>query len=446
MERRDAAARPRRAMPEALAVVLTAVLAAVPAHGEPLSLAEAIRRATSGTAAVQTAGLKTQEAEARVKQARGNLLPGLGAAAGQSERTFNLNTFGMPLPPGLSNPAGPVEGFDARVRVTQSLVDPANWGRLHSARAGVGVNLADSRVASQQAAQTAALAYVRAARAAATVKAREADLEIATQLDTLAEMQLRAGAAANIDVLRARTQVATARGQLLVARNESERSLIDLARSLGADPSTRFEPTDSLSGVLTSDAPEAFATALDLALMRRSDLQAEQARVARAKAERSAIADERLPRLEADADYGASGLRASDAIRTHQFGVELTWPIFDGLRREERIHEQSLVEREAEVRVRDMEQQIAAEVQSSLLGVASGLEQEGVARERLGLADQELAEARIRFTNGVAGNIEVINAQASLIHAHDADIDARTATAIARINLARAVGVAETVR
>jgi outer membrane protein TolC len=42
----------------------------------------------------------------------------------------------------------------------------------------------------------------------------------------------------------------------------------------------------------------------------------------------------------------------------------------------------------------------------------------------------------------VAGNIEVINAQLSFVRARDTDIDARFAAAVARVALARAVGVA----
>jgi outer membrane protein TolC len=40
----------------------------------------------------------------------------------------------------------------------------------------------------------------------------------------------------------------------------------------------------------------------------------------------------------------------------------------------------------------------------------------------------------------VAGNIEVIDAQVSLVRARDTDIDARFAAAAARVALARAVG------
>jgi outer membrane protein len=55
-----------------------------------------------------------------------------------------------------------------------------------------------------------------------------------------------------------------------------------------------------------------------------------------------------------------------------------------------------------------------------------------------------LAQSRERFKAGVAGNIEIINAQSNLIRARDTDIDARFAAALAHITLARAVGVART--
>ena len=50
------------------------------------------------------------------------------------------------------------------------------------------------------------------------------------------------------------------------------------------------------------------------------------------------------------------------------------------------------------------------------------------------------------FRNGVASNLDVIEAQSALVRARDAEIGARAATAAARIHLARAAGVAETLR
>ena len=55
---------------------------------------------------------------------------------------------------------------------------------------------------------------------------------------------------------------------------------------------------------------------------------------------------------------------------------------------------------------------------------------------------EEVAQASERFTNGVAGNIEVITAQSSLLRARDTEIDARFTLAAARVALARAAGIA----
>jgi outer membrane protein len=447
----------RAALGRALLGLLLALTAPPTARAQgadapALTLAEAVARAMHGTAAVDIAQFRTREAEARITQARASLLPTISGGAYTQDRTFNIKSFGIafPTPPGsepIPDLVGPVRNVDARVRATQTLFDYAGWVRMSAAKNAVSAFRAESQSSSQAAAQAAALGFVRAIRADATVAARMADLDVALQLDSLAAGQVEAGTGAEIDVIRARTQVAAARGLLLVARNQAQRARIDLARSLGLEPDARFVLADSLSPSLArSAAPATTEAALTLALAQRADLHAEHARLVRARMDRRAIGAERLPRLDVSGDYGVNGENAHDAIATREVSLELTVPLLDGFRREGRIAEQSAVASEAEVRERDLRRQIGAEVESALLELSSGLEQDGIAGERLTLADAELTQARERFINGVAGNIEVINAQASLIRARDAVIEARAAIATARINLARATGVAETVR
>jgi outer membrane protein TolC len=91
-----------------------------------------------------------------------------------------------------------------------------------------------------------------------------------------------------------------------------------------------------------------------------------------------------------------------------------------------------------------LRQQIAADVEGALLDLASAEALQVIAAERLRLAADELAQARERFAAGVAGNIEVIDGQASLLRARDTDIDARFGAATARVALARAAGLART--
>ena len=435
------------------AACLAGVAPAADSAGAPigLSLAQAVSLAAGSTPAVQVAALRTNEAEARLGQARAALLPSFSGSAFSLERTYSFKATGFTFPsiPGFSIPdlLGPVEQVDVRLRASQSLVDAASWVRLRSAGLGVGVSRAEGSGAAETAAQSVAAAYVRAARATAVESAREADLDLARQLASLAEDQMKAGTAARIDVIRSRTQEVAARGALLVAQNQDARASIDLARALGLDPGVRFALSDTLSTTVgSSTAPVEADAAVTLALAQRPELAAERSRLARANAEKQAIQAERLPRLDLSADYGLSGAHPDDALATRTVMLAASMPIFDGLRREGRIAEQGALAREAEVREHDLRQQIAAEVRGAVLDVSSGLEQESVAMERLRLAEEELSQARERFTSGVAGNIEVINAQSSLLRARDAVIDARTATAAARIALARAVGVARTVR
>jgi outer membrane protein TolC len=415
-----------------------------------LSFADAVRRAAGTAPVVELATLRTDEAQARVQQTRSALLPGFSVGAGWVNRNFNSRSLGItiPTPPGVKGLPTLIPAFDnvdARLRLTQTVVDLSSLARVRAARALVTGSTAEGSAVSEGAAAGAALAYLRAARAASVVAARQADSSIAAELVGLAQAQKAAGVSAAIDVTRARTQLVAAEGALIVARNQLDRARIDLARALGIDPATPLALVDTLAAALPhADVSATRDTVVAMALARRPDLQAERARGDAARSAKSAILAERLPRLDVAADYGVNGLTPGSSIATRQVGVQVTIPILDGFRREGRAAEQEAVVRETEVRARDLRQQIVADVDGALLDLASAEAQQAIAAERLNLANDELAQARERFKAGVAGNIEVIDAQSSLLRARDTDIDARSAAAMARVALAHAAGVART--
>jgi outer membrane protein TolC len=64
------------------------------------------------------------------------------------------------------------------------------------------------------------------------------------------------------------------------------------------------------------------------------------------------------------------------------------------------------------------------------------------ARERLALAQQEYTQAQDRFRAGVASNADVVSASLSLNGARNLEIDALAGFQAARVELARAEGVA----
>ena len=425
------------------------LVAQTPAPTTPLrlSFADAVRLASGEVPAVALATLRTSEAEARVRQARSALLPSLSLGGAWVNRDFNSKSLGIPFPPqfNLPNPVPPFDNYDGRVTVTQTLFDWSSVARVRAAGAQADGSRAERGVTVEGAALTAALAYLRAARGQAAVAARQADSALAAELVGLAQAQKAAGVSGAIDVTRARTQLVTAEGLLIVARNQMDRARIDVTRALGLDPATPLTLTDSLAPTLgAAEVPAERDAAVTAALAGRPDLGAELARGVAARRSGTAIRAERLPRVGVEADYGVNGLTGPSALSTRQVALQVTLPILDGFRREARAAEQDAVVRESQVREGDLRRQIAAEVDAALLDLGSAEAQQVVAREQLRLAESELSQSRERFKAGVAGNIDVITAQAGLIRARDTEIDARFAAATARISLARAAGVART--
>jgi outer membrane protein len=415
-----------------------------------LSFADAVRLASGQAPLVALATLRSDEADARVRQARAALLPSLSLSGTWLNRTFNTQSLGIEFPtipgqPPFPELVGPFNNYDARVNAGQTLLDWSSVVRVRAANAQANGSRAERGVTVETAAVSAAFAYLRTVRAQAAVLARQADSSIAAELVGLAQAQKAAGVSAALDVTRARTQLVTAEGLLLVARNQLDRARIELSRTLGLDAATQLTLTDTLAAVLgAADVPARRDSAVAAALGQRPDLKAELARAGAARQTGAAIRAERLPRLALGADYGVNGLTVPKAIATRDLTLQVSVPILDGFRREARLAEQDAVVRESEVRERDLRQQIVADVDGALLDLHSADAQQVVAAEQLRLAADELSQSRQRFKAGVAGNIEVIDAQSSLIRARDADIDARFAAASARVSLARAAGVART--
>jgi outer membrane protein TolC len=409
-----------------------------------LSFSDAVARAAGAAPAVTLAGFQADQARARVRQTRASLLPDFSATGSWVSQTLNPQAFGFKFP-GLTLPRvlGPFDLYDGRLHLSQTLFDYAGRARVRTARTQLAGAEADSTLAIEGAAQVTGLAYLRAARVDAVVAARTADSALAAELVRLAQAQKDAEVGTQIDVTRAQTQLVAAEGALLVARNEQRRSRIDLARSLGLSSDTPLELTDTLAAELVqTDLPDGRDSLVAVALIQRPDLAAGLARGRAAQQAARAISAERLPRLDLSASYGAIGLAPLDGIATRQVALQVTVPILDGFRREGRRAEQEAVVRGTDLRNEELRRQIAADVDAARLDLASAGEQQVIATERLHLAQAELDEARERFKAGVAGNIEVIQAQSSLVRARDTDIDARFAAAAARVALARAAGVA----
>ncbi|HVX42191.1 MAG TPA: TolC family protein [Gemmatimonadaceae bacterium] len=413
-----------------------------------LSLADAARMAAAQTAGVESAEAQVQAAQARVTQSRSALLPQIEAVPNWTSHTVNSASFGFNFPaaPGqkpLLDPngqiIGPVKLYDFRAQASQTLFDPAAQQRVRAARASVTAANANVSTAAEAAATTAATAYVRALRGDAVVQARLADSTLAADLLRIAQDQLAAGVGVALDVTRAQSQLATVRAQLISARNDRDRGMLDLRRALNLSLDQPIVLTDSL-GALAVPPTANEQAAVDTALATRPDIRAADAQLAAAEQQLKAIRATRLPTVGVFGNDGPTGLGFNHLLNTYTYGIQVTWPVFEGGRREGQTQEQEALTHDIEIRRRDLRQQVSLDVRSAMLDLASAQEQVGAAQERERLAEQEVAQARERFRAGVAGNADVITASLSLNSARTALVDALTAQQAARVSLAHAEG------
>ena len=82
-------------------------------------------------------------------------------------------------------------------------------------------------------------------------------------------------------------------------------------------------------------------------------------------------------------------------------------------------------------------------VRTALFNLESSSEQVNVARSNIDLAEQTLTQSRDRFTAGVTDTVEVVQSQELVVSAHEQYITSLYNYNLAKITLARAIGIAE---
>ena len=429
----------RSLLPLLLIAVLPRVVAgqqpAVPQG--PLTLLQTIALGRSQGVDAAIAQLNVRTADARVGQRRADLLPSISANAALTRQTLNLDEFGIPIATGVT------DAFDVyrlQVRAAQTIFDASVIGRLRAARDTAVAAGLDARAAGEIAGATAGLAYLRALSARETVRARQADSSIAAELLSQARQLVDAGVSPAIDATRSEVSFASVRTQLEVARNAADRSQLDLLRTLDLPSGAKVELADSL-GPGPLDIPLDPDAAAAFAREHRTELAAEQARTRAARRTLGAVRAEYLPSLGLSGAYQRTGREAGDLAGAYNVQLQLTVPILDGFRRQNRVKEENVRVDIQEIRERDLVNRVETEARQAVLDLGSARQQVAIAEDRLRLAELELSQAQQRFQAGVAGSVETTNAQGSVISARDALIQARVNFGTARVGAYRALGV-----
>jgi len=418
--------------------------------GQPaaLSYEQAVRLAIENNLATLRAHERRNEARGQQEQARAPLLPNVSGVAYQANLTENLVALGFQPGtfPGITKTfLGPFKNFDARLLLRQSVFDLSAIRNYQAGKAGVRVAELSEALAREEVASRTGLSYLEALRADRAVIAAQANVELAQALLKLAQDQRNAGVATGVDVIRAQTRLAEQQVGLAQAQTDSEQARLNLQRLIGLPLGSAMTLTDQLRFV--EDPLPSVDTAVSQAAQDRREIQVAEEENRVNQLELQSARAEHLPSLEVVGDYGSSGITpGSFDLPTRRVAVQLNVPIFNGGLTQGRVTAAASRQRQTELSLANIRGQVEEDVRLALTTLRTAAVQVRAADESVTLAQRELEMARDRFRAGVADNLEVITAQTSLANARVSQVTALAQHNAARLNLAAALGRAETFR
>jgi outer membrane protein TolC len=413
-----------------------------------LSYEQAVRLAIENNLATLRAHERRNEARGQQEQARAPLLPNVSGVAYQANLTENLVALGFQPGtfPGISRTfLGPFKNFDARLFLRQSVFDLSAIRNYQAGKAGVRVAELNEALAREEVASRTGLFYLEALRADRAVVAAQANVELAQALLQLARDQRNAGVATGVDVIRAQTRLAEQQVGLAQAQTDSEQARLNLQRLIGLPLGSALTLTDQLRFV--EDPLPSVETAVAQASRDRREVQVAEEENRVSQLELQSARAEHLPSLEVLGDYGPSGITpGSFDVPTRRVALQLNVPIFNGGLTQGRVTAAASRQRQTELSLANIRGQVEEDVRLALTTLRTAAVQVRAAEESVTLAQRELEMARDRFRAGVADNLEVITAQTLLANARVSQVTALAQYNAARLNLAAALGRAETFR
>ncbi|HEX5602522.1 MAG TPA: TolC family protein [Pyrinomonadaceae bacterium] len=418
--------------------------------GQPatLSYEQAVRLAIDNNLATLRAHERRNEARGQQEEARAPLLPNVSGVAYQANLTMNLVALGFQPGtfPGISKTfLGPFKNFDARLFLRQSVFDLSAIRNYQAGNAGVRVAELNESLAREEVASRTGLFYLEALRADRAVVAAQANVELAQALLKLAQDQRNAGVATGVDVIRAQTRLAEQQVGLAQVQTDSEQARLNLQRLIGLPLGSPLTLTDQLRFV--EDPLPSVETAVASAAQDRREIQVAEEENRVSQLEVQSARAEHLPSLEVLGDYGSSGITpGSFDLPTRRVAVQLNVPIFNGGLTQGRVTAAASRQRQTELSLANIRGQVEEDVRLALTTLRTAAVQVRAGDESVTLAQRELEMARDRFRAGVADNLEVITAQTSLANARVSQVTALAQHNAARLNLAAALGRAETFR
>lgn len=411
-------------------------------NDQAYTLGQLIDIAEANNPATQAAWDRARIAAASLGIAKSELYPTIIAAA--AGRAF-LN------PPLLYNTLvlQDIGAFETALKLDYTLVDfGARRDEIGAARARL---LASNLTFNNQhliLIQKVSSAYYNLLNAIGLREAAEVNLHDARVVEEAVRDRKANGLATLPDLLEARAASAKADYELQNALGAEQTAFGDLATVMTASPTKPFKVQELRDLIIPDTLDQTVQDAIEGAYQTRPDLLADIERVKAADEEVKYARSAYYPKLDFEGSKG--WLRAWGQQEkfngtygktfTYDAKLSLTWTVFDGFRRENRLARAKAERDAAEHEVREREDLIADHVWGDYANAVTALQERKAATSLLNASDESYSAAVESYKDGVRNILDVLSAERDLAHARAVDVTARTQVLQSFMNLAFRTG------
>jgi outer membrane protein TolC len=369
------------------------------------------------------------------------LLPTITGSASIEVEQVNLAAYGLKFP-GVNPIVGPFQVEDFRAYLTQSLVNLQAFENYLAAKHNFDAAKLTAQDARDLVVLTVGNAYLLCIADKARIDAVNAEMATSKISLDQANANHDVGVAPRLDVLRAQVDYQNEQQQLISTTNTFEKDKISLARAIGLPLEQKFELADTVPYQIF-DVPDPVA-AFQQALKQRKDLAAAGEQLKAAKEAKKAAFDEQLPAANFSGDFGDLGTTVGHSHGTYTATGQVSAPLFQFAKTHGDEQVAAAQYDQAQAKLSDQVQQVNQDVRDAILDIQTAQKLVDATKSNVDLAKEEVSEAQQRYKVGVADSLPVSQALAQYEQANDQYISALYQHNVAKLALARALGVAAT--
>lgn len=427
----------------------------------PLTFDAAITRALRDGEEVRAATIAVDIADAQIGVARSTGLPQLRLASTYSQVVENARATIV------GSVFGQAYNYSASAQLSQPLF---LGGRVFAGAKAAGAVRGAARASTAEVRGLVVVdverAYLNALFTRRLIEIQRANLQLADQRVMQAQQLETAGRASRYDVLRLKVERANLEPDLVQAQNDYVIAVLTLRRLVNVPAERPLMLTSELDTLSLQRLLSTVDTSPNVGEVRASVRAAELTRTAREAGVRVARAD-LFPSITATLTSGYLALPASNGLPTRggstsaancvpqvagrvcqnngwftdrNFGFQVSWPIFDGLRTKSNLDNAHALVNQSEVQLAQVREQVAIEAAASRAEFGRARTLFDARRQTVAEATEAYDLAVLRNTRGVGTTLDVSDAQLNLVRSQVNAARAIYDVFLAAAELARTTG------